>query len=619
MYLQSIERLDDLFELDTVTRIERIAAAQPDKLAVKSVQRSLSYGGLDQEAGRLAAALGPLCGSQPFVALLFEHGVDMVVGALGAMKAGMGYVPLDGAYPLERLQYMWNAAGRPVIVTMDHLVPLARQLSGNATVVTLSQALQAGAAGATPAARSLDAPAYLLFTSGSTGQPKGVMQTHRNLLYHTWVWVTRLGVTQQDGLSLQSAYSWDSSVQDIFSALLTGASLYPVNLKAQGLAETVGWMREQRVSVYHSTVPIFRQVMQWLREQRSSWPSLRMVAVGGDSVFATDLARSRETLPGCRLAYAYGATESSSILMNVVEPDQAMARTALPLGTPAAGVEVYLDETGRDVPGEGEIVIASPYVCKGYHGQDLEAPKFTVDEAQPGLIHYRTGDLGTRLEDGTVALLGRIDNLLKVRGMRVDPSEVEGVLNALPGVRTSVVHPAPGDSDRLLVAYVVRDDAAPRHNTSTLRAALAQRLPAHAVPSRYVFLTALPFTPNGKIDRQALPLPGADRPELEVAFAASQSRLQERIASVWQAALRLKAVGINDNFFDLGGHSLLMARVHGLLQEELGRTIPLFQLYAHPTIAALASFMERDEQQRSALEAAQRRAQLRQSRRASAN
>jgi amino acid adenylation domain-containing protein len=621
MHLHTIERIDDLFETDVVSRIERIAAASPSQIAVKSCERAITYRELDAEATRLAGFLANASPRAGYVALLFDHGVDMVVAALGVMKTGAGYLPLDAAYPLERLRYMWQAGGEPLVVTIRKLSGLARELVGAEKILVLDDLPVGDAATADAHAgtrRSIDSPAYLLFTSGSTGQPKGVMQTHRNLLYHTWVWVRRLGVSPQDRLSLQSAYSWDSSVQDIFSALLCGATLLPVNLKAQGFDEALEWMVREEVSVYHSTVPIFRQAQQSMADRRIVWPSLRIVAVGGDSVFGTDIEKCHRVMPDARLAYAYGSTESSTILMNVVDPSLPLAAAAVPLGEPAPGVRVFLAEAAGEREGEGEIVIATPFVCRGYLGQGMPAPKFSIDGDAPDRILFRTGDLGAYLPDGKVALVGRLDNLLKVRGMRVDAAEVEAVLNALTGVDVAVVHPATVDGDRILVAYVVRGrDAATRQNVSTLRASASERLPTHAVPSKFVFLDALPLTPNGKLDRQALPAPSDQRPELGVTFVESRSEVQRRIAAAWRAVLGVSAVGIHDNFFDLGGHSLAVARVHGILRRDFDRSIPMFQLYAHPTVAALAGYLERDEQQQASRAAGASRARMRQTRRLS--
>lgn len=618
MHLQSIQELDELFRIDAATRFEDICARDGERLAVRSPTRSLSYAQLDAQANQLANALLRVCAQHRFVALLFEHDVDMIVGVLGALKAGLAYVPLDASYPRERLRYMLAAAGHPMVVTVASLVPLAQQLGDPAHVIVLETTLAGATAERPQMPRSLDAPAYLLFTSGSTGQPKGVMQTHRNLLYHTWVWITRLGITQDDRLSLQSAYSWDSSVQDIFGALLSGAAVYPVDLKTQGFPATLEWMRQERISVYHSTLPIYRQAMKLMQERQWTWPSLRMLAVGGDSVYASDIDLCTQVLaPDCALAYAYGASESSTILMNVIQGKHALGlRHSLTLGTAAPHVHVYLDHDGMDLDGEGEIVIASDFVCPGYHAQPLDRSKFTTVPGDDKRIHFRTGDIAVKLDSGAIALVGRRDNVVKVRGMRVDTAEVEGVLNAIAGVDCAVVQPADLGQERILVAYVVRAAHVPPHNVSTLTAVLAERLPAHAMPSRYVFLAALPMTPNGKIDRLALPRHSDARPELAVEFAPSQSSLQRELIIIWQEVLGIAGVGIHDNFFDLGGQSLMLIRVHARMQQELRQTLALFQLYAYPTIAALTAHLDNDEQHRSALGSAARRASQRRQRRA---
>ncbi|MEV4640385.1 non-ribosomal peptide synthetase [Actinoplanes sp. NPDC049548] len=578
-------------ERTLTARFAAQVAAGPDRPAVVTPEHRWTYRELDAHADRVAGALagagvrqGGRCG------LLFRHGAPMVPAVLGAMRAGLAYVPLDAAYPADRLELMLADSGAEVLLTDAADADLAVRLADGRPVLDVTGDLPV-APGPPLRVRPED-PAYVLYTSGSTGRPKPVVQLHRNVVHHADAWIGGLGVTAADRLSLQSAYSWDSAVQDMFAALLSGAALYPVDLKALGVAGLVDWMLTERISVYHSTLPIFRAVCRVLADRDAVMPSVRMLALGGDHIHREDLAAYRRWFADdCRLASAYGSTECSCALLRVVDKAYEPPTGVLPLGAPVPETIVEL-LGGADV---GELIVRSPYLAPG-HGRP--APDDDPDS-------YRTGDLGRRLPDGSVVLEGRADFQIKISGIRVEAGEVESALTAHPAIREAVVGTfADAFGERQLAAYLV---AEPGATVEAVRAHLTARLPAHAVPTAYVFLDALPLTVNHKIDRAALPDPGVARARLATAYARPDGAAERAIAGAWAEILGTDAVGADDNFFDRGGTSLRMAALHERLTRLFDRPVRMVDLYRAPTVRGMARLVGEHGPALSAVTTAARR------------
>jgi amino acid adenylation domain-containing protein len=565
---------------------------------VRTRDTAWTYAELHERAGRvtrrLLAELGPGPGQ---VALLFEHGAAMVAAALGVLAAGKAYVPLDASYPAERLRYMLEDSEASALVTNGKSAPLAAELAGPGLYVLDFDALGAEG-GAVPAVEvHPHAIAYLLYTSGSTGRPKGVPQTHRNVMHHMRVWTNSLRIAPEDRLTLQSAFSWDSAVQDTFGALLNGAALYPVNVKEDGVHRLLDWFVAEGVTIYHSTLPIYRSFVRAMKAAGKRVDTIRVLALGGDPIHGSDVALYREHFSrGCALVNAYGATESSSALLSVVDANRAFEGSVLDLGFPVEETDISLsgaDGSRVEGLGEGEIRVRSRYVSPGYWRAPAgEASRFLPSPDGDDRRIYCTGDLGRRLPDGRIALVGRTDFQVKIRGIRVELGEVEGVLKQHVGVEDAVVLARDdGQGERFLAAYVILREGR-ELTVSELRAHMAQRAPDHAVPAKFLFLSALPLTPNNKIDRLALPAPDTKRPVLDAAFAAPETRVEGAIAAIWREALSLDEVGALDNFFDLGGDSLRLAAVNARLRELLDKDIPMVEMYQHPTIRALAQALE---------------------------
>ena len=426
---------------------------------------------------------------------------------------------------------------------------------------------------------------YILYTSGSTGEPKGVMQSHRNVLHHIRVYTNALQLHSDDRLSLLPSYAFDAAVMDVFGALLNGAVLCPIAPLTEGLS-AVG---AHRVSILHATPTLFRHLLGD-RPDRGLLSTVRCAVLGGEEVRRQDFEIFRQFFPrGCVFVNGLGPTESTLALQCFLDHDSDATREAIPVGKSVDDTEVSLvgfDGEPVATYGTGEISIRSRYVALGYRNRPELTERAFVDGADSTRV-YRTGDVGRHLLDGTIEFLGRRDAQIKIRGYRVELGDVETALRETPGVAQAVVTTAGPATDRRLVAYVVTSGA-PAPTIQKLRADLARRLPDYLVPSAMMIMDALPLTPNGKVAYRELPDPEAVKPERNGDFMGPRDACEARLVRLWRDVLGVDRVGVHDNFFDLGGHSLLAARVIARIWTEFGRELPLRVMFESPTVAALA-------------------------------
>jgi phthiocerol/phenolphthiocerol synthesis type-I polyketide synthase E len=575
------------------SRFLSAADAWPDQVAVDADDGTLTYAALASRAAAVASALVAAGGGHgDRVGLLVDHGLRPVVAVMGALAAGRCYVPLDPTWPAARLAHMCSHAEVSAVLTTPEHHTLATTLT-SAPVITLPEPTSEPPAAAAPVAVGSvggGEPAYILYTSGSTGVPKGVVQSHRNVLHGVANHVRNLAITPEDRVSLLTSFSFDMAVTDLFSALLTGATVVPVDVRRHGLGHLVAALAGRGVTVYHSTPTVYRYLVDALRSAATTLPDLRVAVLGGEEVFGADVRAARELFAeNCVLVNGYGATEVSFAVQNHVRPGMPARDGVLPIGHELDGYEVRL--SGGD---HGEISVHSEYLALGYWRDEERTAERFVDGGRT----YLTGDLGSRLPDGRLVYRGRADRQVKLRGYRVELGEVEAHLEALPSVAraVAVVH---GES---LVGYLQPAiGAAP--DLDAVRSALAETVPDYLVPGVLVRCDELPLTPTGKVDVRALPAPGpavdpTDRP----ATAAERT-----VHDAWCAVLGLPAVGVTVNFFDLGGHSLLLARVQQKLEAEAGARLSLVSLLANPTVRAQAARLTAGATGGDALDAVARR------------
>ena len=586
-------RAEDI-EQSVAARFEQQVALHGSRPAIRTATGALTYRELDLLANRIARAIVTRLGegNEP-VAVLLEHDAAGIAAILGVLKAGRCYLPLDPASPVARTTYLLADSRAQLIVTDARCRPLADDVAAGRVGVLDVDDLDPAAPATSLALRVPPAAlASLYYNSGSTGRPKGVVETHRNRLVNARRNINAIRITAEDRLVLLYTAGFSGSVNGIFGALLSGACLCPFDLRAEGYAALARWIREQEITIYHSTPPVFRGLVDSLGAE-DAFPALRILLLASDSVYATDVERYRRHFPdSCLLLNSWGATESPFFRPYFVDKVTELPGGAVPAIGPSGEEDEIrlLDERGEAVaPGEaGEIVVTSRYLSPGYWGlEEVTRTRFRSVGAASGERAYFTGDLGRMLPDGSIVHLGRTDFQIKVRGYRVEPAEIEIALRKLAGVRDAVVMgQRDGQDDHRLVAYLVAGDVAP--TIGWLQHALRENLPDYLVPARFVFLPGLPLTPNGKIDRLALPDPGRTRPALNVPLRMPGTPLERTLAGIWAAALGLDEIGIDDDFLELGGDSLRAMQVVTRVQAACGVEVPVRALFEAPSVARMA-------------------------------
>ena len=581
------QTLHGLFE----AQVER----QPDAVALRSDAGQLTYRQLNAQANRLAHRLIEL-GVRPAdrVAICIERGLPMVVGLLAILKAGAAYVPLDSGYPGERLRYMLEDSAPAVVLAQQ----AGRDLLGEVAMpmVDPAHASLCAKAGDNPCVAGLTAGhlAYVIYTSGSTGRPKGVMVEHRNVvnLVH---WSARLCPHASDGAVLhKTPISFDASVWELFWPLCTGTPLVLARADGQRdpgyVAEVI---RERQVSVVQFVPALLGQFLEHPDSRRCH--SLSDIVCGGGELTSELAAKVRECLPQVRLHNVYGPSEATvDCSVWTLEPETPVPTATLPIGRPIDNTRLYvLDAHDQPVPQgvAGQLHIGGAGVTRGYLGlPDLQAERFIDSPFVAGDRLYRSGDLVRMGADGQLHFLGRTDDQIKLNGLRIEPGEVEECLCLLPGIEQALVlvRDVPPAGQRLVAYYTGAAMA-----VEVLREALLARLPDYMVPPLYVHLEALPLSPNGKLDRQALPLPGAEALPTR-AYEAPEGETEVLLARLWTELLGVERVGRHDNFFELGGHSLLAVSLTARLRQE-GLEADVRALFEQPTLAGYAAITDRME------------------------
>ncbi|GAA1418182.1 hypothetical protein GCM10009601_13380 [Streptomyces thermospinosisporus] len=562
-------------------------AARPDAVAVIDEDGSVTYRELDEQANRIAHHLIELgAGRDHLIGLCTERSRDMAAGLLGIMKAGAAYLPLDPAYPADRLAYMLRDSGARLVVTQRELRD--RLPDTGAAVVDLTEdraALDARPVTAPDVTPVPDDLAYAIYTSGSTGRPKGVLVSHRGIGNLAAVQTQAFDVTPGSQVLQFASASFDAAFWEVCMGLLTGATLVMGSKETLAPGEPLA-SYAARHGVTHATLtPATVAVLP----EQNGLPDGATLVVAGEASTADLVARWSR---GRRMINAYGPTETT-VCATMSAPLH--GATVPPIGTPITNFRVYvLDDALRPVPAgvRGELYIAGVGLARGYHRRPgLTAERFVADPfGTPGERMYRSGDMARWNTDGTLEYLGRADDQVKVRGFRIELGEIESALALHPGVAQSVVVTHRSN----LLAYVSR--AAGHHpSAEELRAHLAERLPDHMIPSAIVVLETLPLTPNGKVDRRALPDPATVRERERADRAAPRNAVEETLAGVWSEVLGIEDIGIHDDFFELGGNSILSVRAVSRMRAALGMTLPPRILFDRPTIAGLAASLAPDD------------------------
>ena len=565
-------------------------AATPEAVAIEFEGDRLSYAQLNERANQLAHHLrAGGVGTESIVGVMLERSPDMIVSVLGVLKAGGAYLPLDPDYPQERLAFMLQDAGVRTVLThtaLSHRLP-----DNEANVICLDEAwaeISTLSKENVESSITADNLAYITYTSGSTGQPKGVQVVHRGVV--RLVKENDYAHFGADEVFLQFApLTFDASTFEIWGALLNGGRLVIVPPGQTTLAELGQVLKTHHVTVLWLTAGLFNLMVD---EQLDELRGLRQLLAGGDALSVSHVERFLREAHLCKLINGYGPTENTTFTCCYLMNAATEFSRSVPIGRPIANTQVYiLDENLRLVAtgARGELLTGGDGLARGYlNHPELTAERFVPHpfSSQPGARLYRTGDWARFLANGDIEFLGRVDNQAKIRGFRIEPGEIEAVLRGHAQVREAAVVLNETDGDKRLVAYVVGDA-----QTVELREYLKERLPDYMVPSFLVQLDEIPLTPHGKIDRRALPEPESIFAE-ETEYEAPRTPTEELLAELWANVLRVSRVGINDNFFALGGHSLLAIQLVSRIRETFGVELPLRELFERRNIAELAQCVD---------------------------
>ena len=582
-------------KVDIGSLFDEVAVKHADRTAVELLDQKLSYRELQQRVHALSAALIGM-GVKPGepVGLCMDRSFDMVVAMLATLRAGGCFVPFDPAYPADRLAFMFSDTDVKVMLTQRHLAnALPRH---NARSIFLDEVKPSGDS---PAPKvSPDSPAYIMYTSGSTGTPKGVVVPHRAIL--RLVREQNFVAFGPDLCWLQlSNISFDASTLEIWGALLNGGRLALQAQQKPTLPEICDAIAKHKVTSAWFTVGLFNMLVD---EQLDRLRGLKHILTGGDVLSVPHVKKALKALGPNVLINGYGPTENTTFTCCFPINSEASITDSVPIGFPLNNTTVHvLDEQRNPVPvgRKGELYTGGDGVALGYwRRDDLTAEKFIDDpfSGKSGAKLYRTGDIVKWQADGSIAFIGRGDGQVKIRGFRVELGEIENALNDLPAVKDKVVVARQdGPGEKQLACYVVPSDAH-KHNQdellNTVREHLRAKLPAYMVPTGFMVMNELPLTANGKIARRALPLPSAQASALKAEHVAPRNTIERSLAAIWGKLLNVSDIGIHDDFFDLGGHSLIGIQLLGQVEQQFNKTLPLKSLFEAPTIAQFAELLK---------------------------
>lgn len=566
----------------------------PEAIAVAFEDEQLTYAELYRRANRLANYLRTLgVGPDTLVGVHMERSAKLIVALLGIVKAGGAYLPLDLAYPKERMEFMLADARAPVLLTEKSLLDDSPKTDGKTVCVDDERELISSFSDIAPEnVNAADNLIYVIYTSGSTGTPKGVAVPHvavNRLIFNT----NYVEITSEDRIAQASNASFDAATFEIWGALLHGAQLIGIprdlTLSPRRFAEE---LRRQQVSMMFLTTALFNQIA---RDVPDAFATMRQLMFGGEAVDVGAVKQIVAHGSPQRLVHVYGPTESTTFATAYLVESVSADATTIPIGRAISNTQTFILDTNLNpvpVGVPGDLYLGGDGLAREYlNHAALTNEKFVANPCKAGARLYKTGDVARYLPDGNIEFVGRKDHQVKIRGFRIELGEIEAALAEHPFVAECIVNLVEGEyGDKRLIAYFVAtamDEAHP----GNLRDFMRNKLPEYMLPTAFVRLESLPLSPNGKIDRRALPVPETTEAAATSKYVPPRDELELKLSKIWEKVLPVRPIGVNDNFFDLGGHSLLAVRMFSLIEKAFERNLPLATLFQAPTISALAEVM----------------------------
>ncbi|NEQ99446.1 MAG: amino acid adenylation domain-containing protein, partial [Cyanothece sp. SIO2G6] len=577
--------------------------ARGHEAAIIASQCTLTYKELYERSNQVGHKLRSL-GVVPnqLVAVVMQKGWEQIVAVMGILAAGAAYVPVAWDLPEERRAYLLENSSATVVLTQSWLDQDLDWPAGLTRLCLDNQDLSNENCEPLESVQKPDDLAYVIYTSGSTGLPKGVAIAHRGVVNAITQTNQFFEIGESDRVLALTALHHDMSVYDIFGTLTAGGVLViPDDSEARNPAHWSEWLLREQITVWNSVPAMMEMLLEYAGDRADMLPSsLRWVFLGGDWISVTLPSRLHRLVANAQVVSVGGPTETT--LWNIWHPVESVApdQKSIPYGRPIANTKYYvLNEALDDCPVwvPGELCCAGVGLAKGYWRDEEKTHAKFITHPRTGERLYRTGDMGRYLPDGNIEFLGRVDFQFKIRGYRIEPGEIEAALTQHTAVRSAVVSVIGEQDNRQqgerLVAYVLPE----KELTLTideLRSFLGDKLPSHMVPSAFILLDAFPLSANGKVDRQALPVPDSFLQNLDIAYVAPETDIEQKIADIWKSVLASEEVGVNSNFFEIGGNSLSITKVYSQLRSSLPNVIkqvPLTDLYKYPTIRTLADYL----------------------------
>lgn len=582
-----------------IKNFDKVVEQFPNHIAIKTLDSKITYKMLNNYSNSLALeiikrySVVSVDEKKKVVALLFEHGKDMIIGCIGALKTNTIYVPLDPSYPTSRILYMLENSESDFIVTNNKNMYLAtclvQQANVNVGIINIDDLKIENCIKNISHKVCCDDIAYILYTSGSTGKPKGIMQTYKNVLHFIDCYTKTLSITHEDRMTLFSAFSHDASIMDIYGALLNGATLYPLNIRSDiGISEVNSWLNKERITIWHSVPTVYRFFVNSL-SAKEKFETLRFIVLGGETVKLHDFESFQKFFTSANLVNLYGQTESSFNSAQIYNIHSNVKK--ITLGEPVQGTEfIVVDDNKEEVSplNVGEIVIISDYIAPGYWKDEIKSKEVFKHSLEVGKTYW-TGDLGKLLPDGKIEFIGRKGSQVKIRGYRIEIEDIENNLLKYEAVKEAVVlGRKDADGYDYLCAYVVSEK---NISPDVLREFLSKIIPDYMVPTYFIQLDKLPLTPNGKLDKNTLPEIGESKPT-NTEYEGPRNYIEEKLICIWNQILKLDKFGINDNFFILGGNSLKANVLISKIHKHLNVKVPLRQIFKSPTVKGISSYIE---------------------------
>lgn len=599
-------------------RFEKQVQLYPSRLAITDINGSINYADLNRLANRYGHSICEIMESKPNqVVLYLDKNIQYLAAIFGVLKAGHCYVPIDPEFPDSRNSYIVEDVKAELIITNSANYSAAEAIAGeNTRLLNLDRI-----ASDTPETNlnisvSPDALAYIIYTSGSTGKPKGVMQNHRNILHGCMRRTNLQYVTPEDRMTLFYSCSVMGSVYCIYGALLNGASLFPYDIRAQGLDGIESWLISKKITIYHSVASVFREFASNPQQSPEDF-YIRLVIFGGERVLTSDVELARKVFSNKIEFYTgLGSTETGTIRYFYIGPETKLEGKVVPIGYPVEGMEVVLadDDNSPVAPGDiGEITVRSRYIALGYWNNPTATQKvFETLVDDPDIRVYHTGDMGQIDSTELLTHKGRKDFQVKIRGFRVEIGEVETALLDLSAIEEAVVVARDAGSETQLAAYLVFTPQAEILDVRNIRAHLQARLPYYMVPTIFVRIDSMPRTPNNKVDRNGLPAPSPDNELIDSIIEPADTKTEQTVIDICARLLRRDQIGVTQNFFDIGGHSLSATQLIARINEQLGIKLSMREIFETENFRQLAQRIDelRDSAMPSANEEAQHFAQL---------